>query len=109
MVEKMIRRIVVFLIIYGLIFLVGFRSGEIANRMKNKTKIETIPIPRPIGPVDRHFYTIERTDHGIFKELSFQEISESNTIMKFFFNKKLRPYLKMRDLKIFSSRGVRIY
>jgi len=52
------KRVVLFLAIYACLFWIGFKSGEIHNRMRNKLRIEIIPIvgepparrPRPARP-----------------------------------------------------------
>lgn len=106
MAEKNALKIIMFLIIYALIFWVGFRSGEIHNRMNNKLQLENVPRQRNI---DRRFYLVEKHDFGIYKSVSIEEISEDSVIMKFYFNRKLRPLLKNRKLKIYTPRGVRIY
>lgn len=42
--SKKTKNIVLFLIFYSFTFWLGFKSGEIHNRMKNEIKIERVPL-----------------------------------------------------------------
>ncbi len=97
---KMIRRVILFLIVYGLIFWVGFRAGEISNRMRSFEKVVSQP---------QTFFLIEKHDYGNYSIVTFDEVSEVHPIIKFFNNKNLKDLLKLRDLQIYKSNGERVY
>lgn len=102
---KEVRKIVWLLAVYIIIFWIGFRSGEIYNRIKNKVKIENVVIP--VGmPEPRKFYIVETDRLG---GISFADVDETDVRIKFFLNKNLKPLLKLRNLKIYTVRGERIY
>lgn len=104
---KKVRMAILFLVIYAFLFWIGFRSGEVYNRTKNKVQVEKIIVKET--PPDKLFYVLEERDYGTYKCVEFNEFYENQIIMKFFFNKKLRPLLKLRKLKIYNSKGDRIY
>ena len=104
---KRIRMTILFLAIYALLFWIGFRSGEIYNRMKSKIQIEKIIVKEKSH--DKIFYVVEEKDYGAYKSTDFYEIPETHMFIRFFQSEKLRPLLKLRNMKIFDSEGNRIY
>ncbi|MDD5421821.1 MAG: hypothetical protein WC592_01205 [Candidatus Omnitrophota bacterium] len=103
--EKSIKRLIIFLLVYLVLFWIGFRSGEIYNRMKNKVAIERVIIPQS----PRYYYIVENSTGNWGSTVTFSRVGEDDTILQFFFNEKLRPLLKLRDLKIYKNDGERIY
>lgn len=113
--SEKIRKLVLFSLVYGLIFWIGFKSGVSYNRIKNKIAVEKIIIeqepqePQPKTKILKIYYIVEKYNYGNHSQATFREESESGLTMKFFFNKNLRPLLKLRDIKIYTSKGERIY
>jgi len=109
--HKKARTIITLLLVYVLMFWIGFRSGEIYSR--SKKKLEVVIVPRPLPPLPpsliRTFYVVEKQDYGKYSQVNFSEINEKDITIKFFLDKRLRPLLKMRNLKIYTSKGGRIY
>ncbi|MDD5496782.1 MAG: hypothetical protein PHP46_06790 [Candidatus Omnitrophica bacterium] len=106
MLEK-IRRLVIFLLIYGLILAIGFKSGMSYNRMKNRLAVERIQILETVEP--KKYFIVEKYNYGNYSQVNFREENEKDVTMKFFFNESLRPLLKLRDIEIYTSKGERIY
>lgn len=100
------KKALIFILIYGLIFILGFKSGEISNRIKNKLKLEQIPVSTQ---TNRIFYVTEKLDFGTYKETRFYELGENDILIKMFMNKTTRPLLKKRDLEIYDTKGERLY
>lgn len=108
MFEK-IRRLIIFFIIYGLIFWVGFKTGVSYNRTKSKIVVEKIIIEQEKTDKIKNYYIVEKNNYGNYSQVTFREEYNTGLTMKFFLNKNLRPLLKLRDLKIYTSKGERIY
>lgn len=109
--DKKIRRIGLFLAAYVFMFWVGFRSGEIHNRIYKKdmdkvlSEISPIIAPRPM----RNFYIVERQYYDNYSKTIFEFVNESDTRIRLFLNRRLRSLLKQRKIKIYTLKGVRIY
>ncbi|OGW85337.1 MAG: hypothetical protein A2987_06295 [Omnitrophica bacterium RIFCSPLOWO2_01_FULL_45_10] len=95
-----IKKIILLVSVYTLIFWVGFRLGEIYNRSSKR------PAPRP---APRIFYIVERHADATHSWVDINSAGVDHMFIKFFLNKDLRPLLKYKNIKIYSSRGVRIY
>ena len=105
--DKKIKKAVLILVFWAIVFWVGFRSGEVYNRMKTKIQVERILAP--VVPKVRAYYLVERRRYNGYSTVSFDQIGDQDAVIKFFLNKELRPLLKLRDLKIYTSKGGRIY
>lgn len=105
--DKTVKKVILILAFWALVFWVGFRSGEVYNRMKTKILVERILAPAK--PMVRSYYLVERHQYNGYSTVTFDEVGDQNAVMKFFFSKKLRPLLKLRDIKIYASKGGRIY
>lgn len=92
------------LLVYVLALWIGFRSGEIYNRMKNKVQIEKIAVTSLTQP--KIFFVVEKKDNG---DVEFSKAGEEDVIIKFLYNEKLKPLLKRKDIEIYDSKGARIY
>ncbi len=99
---KEVRRPFLILLACALVFLIGFRSGEIYNRMKKKT--ERIVIVQ--GDIKQRFYYLVQ---GKPPRLGLDVVDERDVRMKFFLQRKMRHFLRLNRIKIYSKRGVRIY
>lgn len=107
--NKKTQAVILFLGAYLLVFWVGFKSGSIYLRMKNKIEVEKIQLPGNIVP-PTIYCIVEKHNYGNFSTVSFQEASRQDTIMKIFFNEKLRHLLKLRDIKIYNQdTGEQVY
>lgn len=111
---KKTKTIIMLLSVYILIFWVGFKSGEIHHRMSNKRKVEKIAFPVPEQSKKKLYYiiekvVIEKVNHDHYTTLELTEVGANDMVIQFFLNKKLRPLLKLRNLRIYTSRGTRIY
>jgi hypothetical protein len=96
------RKDLIFLLVaYIVIFWIGYRTGEINTRLKR-----TVTAPK-VTP--DNFYMVEDIDYGTYRRTEFYEISGTNLIMRFFYDPKLRPLLKTRNIKLYKSNGERIY
>lgn len=107
MVRKTIK-LALFLSIYLIALWIGFRSGEMYNRMRNKVQVETIAIPTAQEP-DDIFYVVEEHDYGAYKAVEFAQIYESHIFMRFLRNSNLKPLLGRRKIEIYNLKGDRIY
>jgi hypothetical protein len=104
--DKKIKKIIFLsLICIPVFFWLGFRSGEIYNRMQKEVK--NTQLLRP--PALKVFYIVEETEENGHTRVRFDQTNEQQLIMKFFYNKKLKPLLKLRNLKIYTPDGERIY
>ena len=101
------RKIIMILALYAVALFIGFRTGEIYYRMRNKFKIEKVKLP--YVDILKYYYIVETLPMNGYKEVNFIEVHEKDVRMKFFFNKKLRPLLKQRGIKIYTQAGDRIY
>jgi len=104
--DKKVKTTVLLLTLYLLVFSIGFKSGGSYVRMK-RFEVERIELPAP--PKVENFYIVEKCDYGTYKSVAFQEVTDSNAIIKMYMNAKLRPLLKRRDIEIYNETGERIY
>lgn len=102
--EKKVRSVVLFLAVYVLIFMVGFRSGEIYNRMKKGYKAEKVVVP-----VSDVYYVIEERDYGTYRYTDIRECGSSDPLIQFLYNEKLKPILEQKKVRIYKSNGDRVY
>ena len=99
------KSVIILLAVYLLIFWVGFRSGEIYNRIKKGFRLERIVVPVEKRDV---FYIVEQRDSTV--DFTKCDIADGkNVIMDLYNNEKLRPLLKLKKLQIYDSKGDRIY
>jgi len=96
-----IRKALLLVLIYLVIFWVGFRSGEIHYRTKKFSASQKISI--------QDYYIIETFHYGSHTIANFYRANEEDIVIKFLKDENLRPLLKMRDLKIYTPEGKRIY
>ncbi len=91
-----------------LIFLVGFKSGKIYDRLEmtqDKASREKGAARENKGT----FYLVEDVDYGSYKQVQYSRVDENNLIVKFLFNKDLKHLLKFKELKIYNAKGERVY
>lgn len=106
MIKKMVKRSIIFLLLYLLVFWIGFRAGEIRRQAINNKLKATITLRKPM----RTFFVVERRYVGEGHYFMYlDKVIEDNTIIQYFLNKRMRHFLKDRNMRIYSSRGVRIY
>ncbi len=107
--SEKIRRVIIFFIVYGLIFLIGFKTGITYLRMKTKIEVEKVLIKDEEVAGPKVYYIVEKYNYGSHSHVFFYEQNDNDVIMKFFYNEKLKPLLKMRDIKIYTKEGEEIY
>ena len=107
---KKIKTVLLLLVVYLLVFWVGFKSGSIYVRMQKKMQVERVEIAvTPSTPLPQTFYVVERLDYGNYSRETIEEAYSYSPIIKIFMNEKLRLLLKSRDIKIYAETGERIY
>lgn len=97
-----VRKTLMVLAVLALVFWAGYKTGEVLARMK------TVIVER-IAPAPKRFFIVEKYSYGSYSHVSFDEVGEDHPVVKFFFNEKLRPLLKLRDIKIYTDKGENIY
>ena len=102
--EKKVRNVVLLLALYVLIFIVGFRAGEIYNRMKRGFKAEKVVVP-----ISDIYYVVEDRDYGTYRYTDFRECGSGDPLIQFLYNENLKPILGEKKLRIYKSSGDRIY
>lgn len=102
--EKKDRGLALFLALYVLIFVVGFRSGEIYNRMKRGYKAEKVVVP-----ASDVYYVVEERDCGAGRYTDVRECGSGDPLIQFLHNEKLKPILEQKKVRIYKSDGDRIY
>ena len=109
--DKKIRKVIMFVVAYILMFWVGFRSGEIYSRMYKKAGVRREPaeIQSSLSPSVRYFYIADFRNYGHYTETTLEFVNETDTRIRIFLNKRLRHLLKLRKMKIYTLKGVRIY
>jgi len=108
--DKVFKKLIVYTVIYAVIFLVGFKSGSIYNRMMKKSEAQKIIIPEePEEPEPTHYYIVEKRDYGSYTHVNFTAADENHILIRFLFNENLKPLLRLRDIKIFTEEGKQIY
>lgn len=102
-----IRKIVLLLGVYLLIFWIGFKVGEAKHRMTSdmEEKKERLVQERLV----QEYYIVEKNNCGNCSSVSFQHANENSSIMRFYLNPKLRSLLKLGDVQIYTPEGKRIY
>lgn len=104
--SKKTRTVILFLIGYTIALLVGFRSGEVYNRMKNRVMVEKVEMPAEPTRVVNRYYAVEISRGN---DASYSEFSENDVLIKIFNNEKLRPLLKLKNIQIYNKDGERLY
>lgn len=110
--QKNVKTIVVLVLVYILVFYVGFKSGISYLRMKGKIKVESIEVPAPLPPAPAPvtYYIIEKMDRGTFSYYEYSEVSGRDIFIKLLHDQKLRHLLKLRDIQIYQQdTGERLY
>lgn len=102
--DKKIKIAILLLSVYLIVFWIGFKSGTIYLRMQRKVQVERIVMPEY-----PQFYIVEKHDHGTYSDVTFDKANASDPIVEIFMNEKLRPLLKLRDIKIYKSTGEQVY
>ena len=109
------KRVMMFLAVYILIFWIGFKSGGIYQASKiritafNTGKTQAATLDLPDVRENREYYIVEKFNYGTYTVVDFTESGKGHVIMKIFFNEKLRPLLKLRDIEIYTDTGDRLY
>lgn len=98
---KKSRSLIFLLAAYVLIFFIGYRAGEINNRLKRGVNVQKV--------APENYYMVEEIDYGNYHRAEFYEINSTNLIMKFYNDPRLKPLLKLRNIKIYKNDGERIY
>ena len=107
--SEKIRRVIIFFIVYGLIFWIGFKTGVIQNRMKNKVIIEKMLIKQEEVAENPAYYIVEKYNYGTYSQVAFRLETENDLTIKIFLNEKLKPLLKLRDIQIYTTEGEQVY
>jgi hypothetical protein len=102
--DKKTKAAILMLGVYLLVFGVGFKSGTAYLRMQRKVQVERIVVPDY-----PQFYVVERHDHGSYSSVTFEKANKGDAIIEIFMNEKLRPLLKLRDIKIYKPTGEQVY
>lgn len=102
--DKKTKTAILMLGAYLLVFAVGFKSGAAYLRMQRKVQAERIVIPDY-----PQFYVVERHNYGSYSNVTFERADKNDAIIEIFMNEKLRPLLKLRDIKIYKSTGEQVY
>jgi hypothetical protein len=98
------RQVILFIIAYALVFVVGFRAGEIYNRMKRGYKAEGIVVP-----VQGSYYVVEERDYGTYRYTDIFECGTDHVLIKCLLTEKLKPLLKSKNIQIYDMNGDRVY
>jgi|GEM_PF-1908120 len=106
-----IRKIILTACFCLLVFWIGFKSGESHFRMirKLEERQAKLAVPAPTPEKIRQFYIVEKCFYGSYSLVTFNRVNETHEVIEFFLNRKLRPLLKLRNIKIYTSKGCRIY
>lgn len=99
------KRIALFLVIYIVLLWVGFKSGVVYTRMRNKLAVEKVYVPN--APKTEIYYVVSLNKAN--EVISYDEVDENSTVMKIYFNNELRPILKGSNIVIYDSKGNKIY
>lgn len=102
--DKKIKTAILMLAVYLLVFGVGFKSGAAYLRMQRKVEIERVVVPDY-----PQFYVVEKHDRGTYSDVTFEKANAGSPIIEIFMNEKLRPLLKLRDIKIYKQTGEQVY
>lgn len=111
---KRIRRVALFLVIYAVLFWIGFRTGEMCSMGKERVRVQEIVeyIMNEKKTKDElrgkvSYYVVYEDEKGVISD--FSEVPENNIFIKLFFNEKLKHLLKARKIQIYNSNGDRLY
>lgn len=102
--DKKTKTAILMLGVYLLVFGVGFKSGAAYLRMQRNVQAERIVVP-----AYPQFYIVERHDYGTYSNVTFEKADKNTAIIEIFMNEKLKPLLKLRDIKIYQSSGEQVY
>lgn len=106
---KILAKALWVLIIYLIVFWVGFRTGEIYNRMRFKAEVKKIEIPKPTEPRKKEYLVIEKIKNREKEVVHFRRVDESHVFIRMYKNNKLKKLLGLKDLQIYTFDGKRIY
>lgn len=99
------KRIALFLVIYIVLLWVGFKSGTVYARMRNKLAVEKVYVPSV--PKTEIYYIVSLNKMN--EVISYDEVDENSTVMKIYFNNELRPILKGSNIVIYDWKGNKLY
>lgn len=103
------KKLVAWLIVlYCFMFFAGFKSGQMNAHLRSRIKIdEKISVPED----NRLFYIVEKRKQGDHDSyvLNTAMVSENNPYMRFYFNEKMRHFLKLMNVSIYDQDGNMIY
>ena len=102
--EKKVRSVVLVLVLYVVIFIVGFRTGEIYNRLKKGYKAEKVVVP-----ISDVYYVVEDRDYGTYRYTDVRACGDGDPLIQLLNNKKLKPILEQKKVQIYKSNGDRVY
>ena len=102
--EKKARSAVLVIVLYVVIFIVGFRAGEIYNRMKKGYKAEKVVVP-----VSDVYYVVEERDYGTYRYTDVRACGDGDPLIQILYNAKLKPILEEKKVRIYKSNGDRVY
>jgi hypothetical protein len=100
---KKIKAAILLICVYLLVFWVGFKSGSMYLRMQQKAGDPKVAMEF------KQFYLVETNDYGTYSNVSFRKADANTLEIEMFMNEKLRPLLKLRDIKIYKETGERVY
>ena len=101
------KMVVIAIAAYLVMLAIGFRAGQIYQRMKHTINIEKVVLPE--APVVESFYIVEKKNYGTYENVEIYEAYNTHPYLKMIRNEKLRKLLEGRDLQIYTSDGQRIY
>ncbi|OGW85335.1 MAG: hypothetical protein A2987_06285 [Omnitrophica bacterium RIFCSPLOWO2_01_FULL_45_10] len=101
-------KIILMAVLYILIFWLGFRLGEFCNS-KQPAQIVLPYSDRPVLPTPGTYYIVETSTHKTHPSVEIHEVFSDHVLIKFLTDKNLRPLLKLKNIKIYSHIGERIY
>lgn len=102
--DKKVKIAIVMVLVYLVVFFIGFKSGSIYTRMKNEIAVEKIVLPDY-----PQYFIVETQEYGTSRVVTFNKADKNDVVIEMFMNAKLRHLLEMRDLKIFTSDGEQVY
>jgi len=106
---KKIKIGILLLVVYLLVYGVGYKSGVAFMRMKHGVRAETIQImAQPVQPTSYFIVETVETDYG--DRTTFLEVNENDVLIRILNNPLMKHLLKMRRLEIYKSdTGERLY
>lgn len=106
--EKSKKLIIWAIVLYCFMFYVGYKSGQMNARLRSKIKIDAkVSIPED----NKLFYIVEKQKHidGDSYNIQTANVSENNPFMRFYFNEKMRHFLKLVNVSIYDQDGNMLY